>query len=190
MSSSSTRGTPPRITQTGQVYYDPGDGGRLFTVPLTGTDRLVQGGDPYVRTMVVDEDWRALETGHITSCSLMVLVNEPTVWDRNPTDDQRLEAAARVVELSHGRSAPSHPLGENTTPLPTATSEMSAKVPRTMFSSPVFSPRGAPPPAPTFQVDRLIYPGECDKGVPTNLSSLRVRCRKGTSICTLYLFPA
>lgn len=167
-----------RITQTGQVYFDPGDDGRLFVVPLTGTDRVVNGGDPYVRTIMVGQEWMVLDTGHVKQCSLMVLINERTTWDRNPTDDQRVQAAAKVVEISHGAPAPSL---EEKTPGPA--------MPRTMFSAPLSS-SGAKPAPTGYRVDRLIHPGEHDKGVPVDLSSMRVRCQSGTARCTLYLFPS
>lgn len=167
----------PRVTQTSHVYFDPGDGGKLFDVPLTGTDREVGTGDPYVRTVTVGEEWRPLDIGHVTQCSLMVLVNERTAWDRNPTPQQVLDAAAKIVEVSHGQ-APAVILEENPTP---------PLVPRTMFSSPAFSSRKT---APAYRPDRLIYPGEHDKGVPMDLSAVRIRCRSGSTRCTLYLFPA
>lgn len=170
----------PRVTQTAQVCFDPGDGaGRLFALPFMSSDRAVGMGDPYVRTITVGEEWQVLELGHLKACSLMVLVNEATRWDRNPTDAQRLEAASRIIELSHGSPI--------TAPLDDGGPKAAAGL-RTMFSAPLSS-SGKGPPAGAYRVDRLIYPGEHDKGVPADLSSIRLRCRRGTARCTLYLFP-
>ena len=55
---------------------------------------------PYVRKLTATEEWTKLDTGWLTECSMLVLVNEEGLFKgRQPTPEQKIESAKKVIEV-------------------------------------------------------------------------------------------
>ena len=142
-----TRG---RLTVTEMVYHQvPGEQPTIWeTQYVRSVDREAQ---PYLRRCKATEEWQPLDLGWSTEwpdgASLLTLRNEEGKFAVNPTDEERAESEAKVIELAA-----------------IAGGQLVGVI--------------------------LIRPNSQDMRLePTNLRSLRIRCRSGTARYTMCLFP-
>lgn len=57
----------------------------------------------YVRRLTVGEDWQRLDTGWLKVASLLLVSNDEGRGQQvQPTDQERADIAARVIEVAHG----------------------------------------------------------------------------------------
>lgn len=126
---------------------------------------LAEDEQPYVRRLLVDGEWRPLDMGWLAAASLMVIVNEEGHFRQAyPTDDQRKEAEARVIEVGMMCNVPADRTG-----------------PRDMHSS----SKTVPAVVPCWEVG----PRESSRVTPIAGAVYSLRCRSGKGKCTLHLFP-
>lgn len=95
----------PLVTVVESVYHQvPGE---QPTQPVESrySSELATDEQPFIRKFKVGSEWKALETGWLNDCSMLVLKNEAPHWTVQPTDEERLEAALKVVEMGCGGKA-------------------------------------------------------------------------------------
>lgn len=88
----------PRITVVETVYHQA-PGQQPTSVECRHTKSLDSDEQPYTRRVKVGQEWQALDCGWLEEASLLVLSNAKEQFAVNPTDEQRQEAEARVVEV-------------------------------------------------------------------------------------------
>lgn len=149
-----------RLTVVDSVYHAAGKGEP--TVAAHKFMRVLVGDEqPFTRWSKAIPEWTALETGWLTTASMMVLVNEegPQNFQVRLSEEQKAEIAARVIEVG---VKPVVPAG------------------RTMHSPPICRDV-----IPAFRV----RPGESCRVEPAELGSLFLRCTGGVARYKLVLLP-
>jgi hypothetical protein len=105
----------PRLTIVECVYYQA-----PFEDCISAENRYdsaVEADEqPYIRKIKVGEQWQPIDSGWIMTPGLLLIKNEPIRFAVQPTQEQRAEAASKVVEVSvcleeKGRTQHSPPKG-------------------------------------------------------------------------------
>jgi len=91
---------PARLTVVEHVYYQA-TGEDAWEVPNSSYSRfLTTDEQPYVRKLTATEEWTKIDTGWLTECSTLVIVNEEGGFrSRLPTEEQKEETAKKILEV-------------------------------------------------------------------------------------------
>lgn len=113
-----------RITVREQVYLET-HGGKPEEILSSFSRELESYEQPYTRNLTATEEWQSLDFGWLKdNVGMLVIVNNEGKFTQvNPTDEERTEAAKKVLEVSHFRGVSSTggqrlnvwliPVGEN-----------------------------------------------------------------------------
>lgn len=91
-----------RLTVVETVYHQAAPNDPTCTEARFG--RVIESDEqPYKRQIVVRERWDELDLGWLKGKPIgqLILSNAPTNWQRWPTPEEKAEAEARVVEITH-----------------------------------------------------------------------------------------
>lgn len=120
---------------------------------------------PYQRSgpkLAATEAWQPLDLGWIDACGLLCVRNDGTEFRVIPTEQERSDATARILEIA---LVPKVPEG-----------------PRTMFSDEELSPMPEP--------FALVRPGFPCLIEPPAGRSLLIRCQRGTTRYSVFAVPS
>lgn len=155
--------SPSRITVVETVYFhnrgiDPAVITSKFGRPLETDEQA------FVRRATMTEDWVPLDVGWVKKAAMIVIQNlEGRNLQVNPTPEEKLETASRVVELSFGCGVEKD------------------EGPRDMFSA----PKSKPTPIPHI----LLLPGESLRLQPFTLLGIMIRSRSGSAKVVINVIP-
>jgi len=94
------RPTQDRITVIGTVYHQP-YGADAQAIEYRFSRLLDTSEQLYERRLVATEEWKPIDCGWIDQSSLIVIKNiEGKFLQKNPTEEERKEAEAKVLEVS------------------------------------------------------------------------------------------
>lgn len=162
------RVTTSRVVVVETVYHHQHGGGATpiesrYSRPLATDEQL------YSRQMKVGGEWVSLDGSWLREASLVVVRNERyflgpdgEILQTFPTTEQTVEADSRVVEVVCVGSRSRD---------------------RDMFSAPVAADPGSVPPW-------LVFPGESMRATPSDVSSIRLRCRSGVARVVVNVVPS
>lgn len=89
---------PARLTTVSVVYHQPlGEEPHSFlhktSKPLTTDEQA------YTRKLKVTQEWQPIDTGWLTSLSLLLITNEEGKHTTQPTEEEKLAISQRVLEV-------------------------------------------------------------------------------------------
>lgn len=89
-----------RLVVVETVYHQP-TGEQPTAVESRFSRDLQTVEQPYQRQLTATEEWKPLDCGWIKDAGMLVIQNLEGKFQANPTDEERAEAAARVLEVSY-----------------------------------------------------------------------------------------
>jgi hypothetical protein len=89
-----------RLTVVETVYHQPA-GEPPVSVDFRFSRDLDSVEQSYRRQLTATEDWKSLDHGWIEQAGMLVIQNLEGKFRANPTDEERAEAAAKVLEVAH-----------------------------------------------------------------------------------------
>jgi len=97
-----------RLTVVETVYHQP-EGEEPTAVESRYSRRLLTNEQLFQRRCRAGAQWQPLDTGWVDAAGLLVIENrEGRFLQRRPTDAERLEAAARILEITVERDSTMH----------------------------------------------------------------------------------
>lgn len=95
-----------RLSVLNTVYHQPA-GEQPMAVVGNYCRWLESDEQPFSRRLRIGEEWQAIETGWIRHAGLVVLKNDEGVFDQvQPTEQERMDAQAKVLEVSCSSGPP------------------------------------------------------------------------------------
>lgn len=145
------------ITVAGTIYHRAGPQAQATAINLRWTRELESDEQPWgPRQFTVTEQWTPLDCGWLKPelCGMLVIENrEGHFTQRIPTEEQRAEAMARVVEIGVTNARALEHYDDHIIAI------------------------------------LEVRPKESQPLMPVDVSSLRIRCRKGEARCVLTVLP-
>lgn len=89
-----------RLVVVETVYHQPA-GDRPVSVDSRFSRDLQSVEQPYQRQLVATEEWQPLDHGWIEDAGMIVIQNLEGKFAANPTDEERAEATAKILEVSY-----------------------------------------------------------------------------------------